>query len=107
MTAVDSSNPSLARVVENHRIWLEKLPNGVRADLTGYTFNDARLGPVVLKECSLRAVTLLNADLSYADLSGSLLEHVDFRNAILSHADMTGVDLIGSNCDQTWFTGAN
>src|SRR5258708_17034258 len=107
MTAVDNGNPWLSRVVENHQIWLTKLHSGVRADLIGYTFNDVRLGPVVLKECCVRAVTLLNAELAHADLSGSLLEHVDFRNAILSQADLTGVDLIGSNCDQTWFPGAN
>ena len=71
----------LAKVLENHRHWLNE-------DCDGYENMKANL-----RSASLSSADLSGANLSSADLSDANLRYADLRDANLRYADLRGADL--------------
>ena len=97
----------LRDILEKHSLWLERDPNGVRADLRWADLSGANLNGANLSEASLRGADLRGADLSQAnlrkadihgaDLGGADLSVADLRGANLGWADLYGADLRVAN----------
>lgn len=64
-------NQELSEILQQHRRWLLREDEGVRADLSGADLSDA----------NLRGANLYNASLSFADLSGAKLNWVNWHEA--------------------------
>ena len=60
---------SLGEILQSHAEWIQDLASGVRCVLDGDTLNEVQLQNVNLQRAILRGTTLLDADLSGADLS--------------------------------------
>jgi len=73
----------LSSILISHKLWLNGVPDGARADLS---FAD--LSNVDLSDANLR-----DADLSCADLHGAILHDADLIGAELSGAELGGADL--------------
>ena len=75
----------LNEVLELHKLWLDSVAGGVRADL-----RCADLSGADLSGANLRCANLRCANLSDADLSGADLRRADLRRADLRRADLSG-----------------
>ena len=102
-----------------HKMWLDGIEGGVRANLSEANLSEANLSRVDLSGCYLSGADLSRADLSgadlsrvdlsgcylsgadlsRADLSGADLSRVDLSGCYLSGADLSGADLSGANLD--------
>ena len=92
----------LNKILELHKKWINKEPDGVRADL-----RSANLRSADLRSADLRSANLRSADLSGADLSGANLSGADLRSADLTNTNLTGIwllDFIKNNWKQTTLT---
>lgn len=69
----------LSNILEKHKLWLDDIPSGERADLHG--------------------VDLRGADLQGADLRLAYFQDSDLRQANLLGADFGGANLKGANLD--------
>ena len=97
----------LKNILEKHSLWLERDPNGVRADLSGADLYRAGLSGATFYGANLRRANLCRADLRgadlrWADLSGANLREANLRGANLRKADLLGADLRGAD-----LSGAN
>src|SRR6476646_6026615 len=74
---------SFRQVLLSHADWLEKRPDGVRANLSGAVFSDMKIPGLNLSRAILRGAVFLDAELPDANFSGAILDAADFRQAIL------------------------
>lgn len=96
------TNEELSEILEKHKKWLNKEPNGCRADL---------------RYADLRGVNLENADLRYVDLRHTSLENailknanlydVNLENANLQYADLRHANLYSANLENANLNGAD
>jgi hypothetical protein len=96
------NSEELRGLLEQHRLWLEGIVEGVRADLRYADLRYVNLRNVNLSNADLRNVNLSNADLSNtdlsnADLSNAALSDTNLRYANLSDAILSDVDLSDAN----------
>jgi hypothetical protein len=79
-------------IIENHKLWLEDKPGGVRADLRSADLSSANLSSANLSSANLSSADLSSADLSSADLRYANLSSADLRSANLRYADLRYAD---------------
>ena len=82
-------NKELKQVLELHKLWLNGVVEGTRANLRGASGAD------------LRWANLRGADLQEADLRGADLRGANLRGANLQGADLRGANLQEANLSQT------
>ena len=87
----------LQEILENHQMWLNNEPGGVRADLNGANLNGANLSRVDLRGVNLSGADLCDVDLSCANLSGADLSYTNLNGADLICADLSDTDLSEAN----------
>ena len=75
----------LNEVLELHKLWLDSVAVGVRANLSDANLSGANLSDANLSDANLRCANLSGANLSGADLSGANLS-----DATLSYANLSG-----------------
>ena len=92
----------LPEILKLHKLWLEKHPDGKRADLS-----DADLSGADLRRACLSGANLYCADLRRADLSDAILRGADLRGADLYDADLSGADLHHANLSDADLNGAD
>lgn len=97
----------LKEILELHKKWLKRLPDGVRADLRFADLRYANLKGADLRCADLRYVNfegaiLVEAYLNYANLSFSDLSYANLTNANLNRTNLSGTSLIYTN-----LSGAN
>lgn len=83
----------LNEVLQKHEKWVEGDSKGVRADLRGIDLSYVDLSHTVLCYADLRHANLCDADLRSADLQGAILYEADLSNANLYSADLRRADL--------------
>ena len=79
-----------------HKMWLDGLDGGKRADLTG-----ADLASANLKRADLTGADLTGADLTDADLTSANLTSANLMGANLKRADLTGA-VLDYSCWPLW-----
>ena len=82
----------LNEILAAHKAWLERKPEGRKAN-----FLEANLRGADLREANLRRANLRGADLWGADLRGADLWGADLRGADLRRANLRGADLWEAN----------
>jgi hypothetical protein len=97
---------------KQHKKWLDAIPEGKRADLSGWDLRGADLRGAVLEHAILRGANLsgaflCGADLSKADLSRTIFCDADLSGASLRRAQLYGTDLRGANLNGANLSGAN
>jgi hypothetical protein len=83
----------LKKILDKHKLWLEGVEGGVRANLSGANLYDANLSGANLSGANLSGANLRFANLSGANLSGANLRFADLSGVDLSRADLSGADL--------------
>ena len=68
----------LGKILEAHAQWAEGAASGKRCVFQSETLNEAQLREVNLQGAIMRGTTLLDADLSGANLSEAIFDTVDF-----------------------------
>ena len=89
-------------ILEKHKMWVNDIFGGERANLRG-----ADLGGADLRGADLRGADLGGADLGGADLRGADLTDANLTDANLRGANLTGADLRGANLTGADLTYAN
>ena len=84
----------LNEILRLHQLWLERNPNGKRADL-----RYANLRYADLRYANLRSADLSSADLRYANLSYADLSYADLNSADLRYANLRYANLIHGGQD--------
>ena len=97
---------TLQRVVELHSKWRQKMPEGVRASVSGETFSGVSFAKLELPSANLNSSTWIDSDLTDAVLSGCEMDSIDFRQAVLNRADLAGVTADGGRWNEAWLLGA-
>ena len=87
----------LNQILAGHKLWLDDILNGQRADLSHADLSGA----------DLSGADLCRADLSGANLSGAVLCGADLRRADLSGAVLCGADLSGADLRRAVLSGAD
>ena len=87
----------LAVVLEKHRRWRERDPNGQQANLCGADLMEANLQKADLMEANLQEAGLARANLQEADLIGANLEKAGLPGANLQKANLRGANLQDAN----------
>lgn len=72
----------ILKILAAHKLWLQSITEGARANLSG---------------ANLSRAALSGANLSRADLSGAYLSRADLSGANLSGADLSGANLLGAD----------
>ena len=103
---------TIPEILELHKLWLEKHPDGKRADLRGANLrgadlSGANLSYACLSGAYLSGAHLHGANLSGAYLSGAHLRGADLRGADLNNACLSGADLSGAYLRDACLRGAN
>jgi hypothetical protein len=83
----------LAKVLVEHKKWLEDPTTGKRAYLSGANLYGADLSGANLSRAYLSGANLSGANLSRADLSGATLSGANLSEANLSEANLYGANL--------------
>jgi len=104
--SLEGQGSSLQRVVELHGKWLQKLPEGVRANLSGETFSGASFQGLALPGGLLSSSTWIETDLTEALFTACDMDATDCRQAILNRADLTGVKADDARWSEAWMLGA-
>ena len=91
----------LKAILDLHKKWLIKEPDGKRANLYMADLRGADLSGAYLSGAKLRGADLRGADLSGADLSGTNLRVANLIGADLSGCNLGCADLSGSNLCRT------
>lgn len=86
-------NEELVKILSKHNAWLNLLPAGKRADLTGADLTGADLTNANFTGADLTVADLTNANLTHANLTRADLTRADLTGADLTGADLTGADL--------------
>jgi len=86
----------LAKILEEHAMWLRDESTGLRADLRYADLRSADLSSADLRSANLRSANLRRADLSSADLSSADLRYADL--SACKHL-LCAADWLGANCD--------
>jgi hypothetical protein len=94
----DEKELDFDRILELHRRWLEALPGGQRADLSGMD---------LYRMVDLSGQNLRGADLSGANLRGVGLISASLRGADLTDANLDSANLYGADLTEANLTGAN
>jgi hypothetical protein len=97
----------LIEILEAHKKWLNKDPNGVKADLSGISLRGADLYRANLSGADLHRTDLRKANLSAADLRGADLRWACLRGADLRWANLSGAELSGADLSDASLRGAN
>ncbi len=97
----------LSEILRKHHIWLNRAPEGERADLSGADLSGADLSYADLSYADLSYADLSGADLSYADLSYADLSRADLSYANLSYADLSYADLSYADLSRADLSYAN
>ena len=97
---------ALQRIVELHSKWRQKLPEGVRASVSGETFSGVGFAKLELPSANLNSSTWIDSDLTEALLTHCEMDASDFRQAVLNRADLTGVTAEGARWNEAWLLGA-
>ena len=87
----------LKDILEKHSLWLERDPNGVRADLSQADLRKADLCGANLRGADLSGAILYGADLNVANLREANLYLANLSRANLSWANLNGANLNGAN----------
>ena len=77
MTSTTRVEDPIKKVLAAHRAWLENPATGLRADLTGYTLNEAQLQSSNLSKAVLSRATFLDANLAQALMSIQAVKAVE------------------------------
>lgn len=93
----------LEEILAKHKAWLNRDPEGKRADLSGENLQGYNLKGADLRKADLsgtdlsfaclKEANLQRADLSKANLKWAILELANLRKADLSEADLSAADL--------------
>ena len=102
----------LPEILKLHKLWLEKHPDGKRANLRDADLNGADLRRANLSDADLYCADLRRADLHHANLRGANLRGADLYDADLSgadlhHANLNGADLRDAYLRRACLSGAN
>ena len=102
----------LLEILDLHKKYLNDMPGGECANLSGVDLRGANLRYTNLRGADLRSanltyVDLRSADLTCADLRDADLTCADLRDANLSGVDLRGSDLRGANLRCTNLRGAD
>ena len=106
------NSEELKTILDLHKKWLIKEPDGKRANLYMADLRGADLNGAYLSGAKLSGADLRGADLSGADLSGTNLRvanliGADLSGCNLSCADLSGADLCRTNLSCTYLYMAN
>jgi hypothetical protein len=93
--------------LKKHKLWLERLDGGERANLCGANLCGANLCGANLCGADLRDADLRDANLRDADLSDANLCEANLCGADLRDANLCGVNLCGANLCGANLCGAN
>lgn len=93
----------LNEVLTRHEMWLDCVPGGKQADLTGQnlcglTFKK-RIKNIILVNAEMRRANFENCDLTEADMRYANLRESRFLNATLKNVDLQHADLSGADMD--------
>jgi len=88
---------SIKKALDLHRMWVDGLGGGEKADLSSADLSSADLRSADLSSADLSSADLSSADLRSADLSYANLSSADLRSADLSSADLRHADLSSVN----------
>ena len=92
----------LMEILDKHKMWLDDVEGGEKADLSG-----ADLRYINLSDADLSGANLRGADLRYVNLSDADLSGADLRYINLSDADLSGANLRGADPRYANLSGAN
>ncbi|WP_025898365.1 pentapeptide repeat-containing protein [Sneathiella glossodoripedis] len=95
-------NRKILKILTVHHHWLQGMPDGKRADMSGEDLEGANLAGR-----NLSMVSLANANLSGASLRGAVLVGADMSGADLSNADLSGADLTNASLAEANLIGAD
>ena len=95
------NSTELKTILDLHKKWLIKEPDGKRANLYMADLRGADLSGAYLSGAKLSGADLRGADLSGADLSGTNLRGTNLIGADLSGCNLGCADLSGSNLCRT------
>jgi len=107
MTTKGLNEQIIEKKLELHQKWLDRDPEGVRADFTGKNLSGLTVGEDIdLSWAIFTNANLSGADLSwtflnYADLSGANLRDANLNCCALTDADFRYSDIIGANLQST------
>ena len=86
----------LKEVLEKHKMWLNGVDSGVKANLSGATLSGADLYGADLSGANLSGANLSRAILSRTNLSGANLSRTNLSGAYLSRAILSRANLSGA-----------
>ena len=89
----------LSNMLEKHKLWLQGVEGGVRADLTDATLTRADLRGATLIGANLTRANLTRADLTEANLTNANLTRANLTRANLTRADLRGANLTNADLD--------
>lgn len=92
----------LQTILEKHKKWLNDVPGGECANLTGANLEGANL-----EDADLEYANLKGANLEYADLKGADLQGADLKGAYLKNANFAGANLEDANLENANLRCAN
>lgn len=81
------TNEELEEKFKLHKLWLDRDPVGVIADLRSANLSNANL-----EDADLTGAFLVFADLTAANLTGAWIGHASFLNAKLNNVNFNGVN---------------
>ena len=96
------SKHKLNSILNKHKMWLLKDPEGERANLIRADLREANL-----REANLYKANLYKANLYKADLRGADLMGAELSGATLYKADLRGADLRGADLREAFLYKAN
>lgn len=94
------TDEELKETLRKHRLWLERSPEGQRAN-----FYKTDLSYADLSNVDLTSATLSNADLYKANLSNTNLSHADLSYAILYKSNLANANIYKANLSNTSISG--
>ena len=97
----------LQEILDLHKRWLDKEPDGRQADLSGKDLIGARLDGAWLQGANLENAWLNDAWLQKAHLKNAYLDGGSLQEAHLEKACLNGADLRKANLENARLNGAN
>jgi hypothetical protein len=97
----------MKKILELHQKWLNKEPDGVRADFSKAYMVRFNLALANLEGANLQGANLYNANLERANLQGANLQGANLQGANLERANLQGANLQGANLERAYLSRAN